>query len=401
MRLQVQVTIDPEDGTPPQVTEVAAVDRADLSPATLGLTLAEAKQVLSGVQQIFVTAQVTDYTMAQQTCPHCAQPYNHKGRHHLVMRTLFGKLRLPSPRFYPCACGATPSSGKSFSPLATLLPERTTPEFVYLQTKWTSVLSYGSTAHLLAEVFPLDTRISTGSLTLQVQKVAERLETELGAEQATFIEGCPRDWAALPDPAPPLTVGLDGGYVHGRDATNRKAGAFEVIVGKCLTEGQPAKRVGLVQGYDAKPKRRVFEMLRKQGMAANQQVTFLSDGGETVRDLPLYLNPHSEHVLDWFHITMRLTVLGQQTKGVPARPAMDSPTRPQGEEDDAEEDGAEDSAHDRRADCGSTGTGEVVPVAWQQLQCVGRTGWVGIRSGGGSRARRDLGEAGEGRARVP
>src|SRR5512135_2193955 len=30
----------------------------------------------------------------------------------------------------------------------------------------------------------------------------------------------------------------------------------------------------------------------------------------------LYLVPKSEHWLDWFHITMRLTVMGQMTKGL-------------------------------------------------------------------------------------
>ena len=34
----------------------------------------------------------------------------------------------------------------------------------------------------------------------------------------------------------------------------------------------------------------------------NQQITFLSDGGDTVRDLQLYLNPHAEHLLDWLHV---------------------------------------------------------------------------------------------------
>ena len=38
----------------------------------------------------------------------------------------------------------------------------------------------------------------------------------------------------------------------------------------------------------------------------NQQVVFLSDGGDTVRDMQAYLSPESEHLLDWFHITTRL-----------------------------------------------------------------------------------------------
>jgi hypothetical protein len=45
-------------------------------------------------------------------------------------------------------------------------------------------------------------------------------------------------------------------------------------------------------------------------------VTFLSDGADDVRELPLYLSPESEHWLDWFHLTMRLTVMGQLAKGL-------------------------------------------------------------------------------------
>jgi len=40
-------------------------------------------------------------------------------------------------------------------------------------------------------------------------------------------------------------------------------------------------------------------------------VTFLTDGGDDVRELPLYLNRQAEHLLDWFHRTMRLTVMSQ------------------------------------------------------------------------------------------
>ena len=48
----------------------------------------------------------------------------------------------------------------------------------------------------------------------------------------------------------------------------------------------------------------------------NQAITFLTDGGDTVRNLAADMSPCAEHILDWFHITMRLTVLGQYTKGL-------------------------------------------------------------------------------------
>jgi hypothetical protein len=54
--------------------------------------------------------------------------------------------------------------------------------------------------------------------------------------------------------------------------------------------------------------------MKSQGMQENQQVVFMSDGGENVRRVQEYLHPFSEHLIDWFHITMRLTVLQQQTK---------------------------------------------------------------------------------------
>jgi hypothetical protein len=107
---------------------------------------------------------------------------------------------------------------------------------------------------------------------------------ELGNEQAVFIEGCERDWEALPDPDDPLAVGIDGGYVHAREGEKRKAGRFEVIVGKSIPENGETKRFASVNNYDQKPKRRVFEMLKNQGLQMNQNIIFLSDGGDTVRD---------------------------------------------------------------------------------------------------------------------
>lgn len=131
-----------------------------------------------------------------------------------------------------------------------------------------------------------------------------------------FIDGCPRDWEALPRPGAPLTVGIDGGYVHAREGNNRKAGWFEVIVGKSLQAQQPTKRFGFVTQVDTKPKRRLYDTLKNQGLQMNQAITFLSDGGDNVRDLQLYFSPQAEHLLDWFHVTMLLTVMKQLAKGL-------------------------------------------------------------------------------------
>lgn len=80
------------------------------------------------------------------------------------------------------------------------------------------------------------------------------------------------------------------------------------------------------------------ETLKSQGLQMNHAVTFLSDGGDAVRDLQMYLTPQAEHLLDWLHVTMRLTVIEQMAKGLAT--AVKPPTA-EGDERDARLDVAE------------------------------------------------------------
>ncbi len=289
MRVRIQVVVVAPSGAGPVVHEVATPERDDLQPEGLGLTLAEAKDLLREVQETMVAEQVAVFEVQQQCCPDCGRARRRNGRHEIVYRTLFGKLRLDSPRFYACPCReAAPRA--SISPLAERLPERTAPELAYLESKFAALMSYGLTVELLAEVLPLGEELARTSVRRQVQRVAERAEGELGDEQFAFIEGCQRDWNELPRPDPPLTVGLDGGYVHACHPRSRTEGWFEVIVGKSQPDEGAAKRFAYVATYDAKPKRRLFETLKSQGLQMNQQVTFLTDDGDTMRELPLFFN---------------------------------------------------------------------------------------------------------------
>jgi len=324
MKLQIRLVVI-ADNEPEQVHEIASLQRTELKLETLGMTLAEGKTILREIQRVVVERQVAECLEPYQHCSACGQPQRGKGQHDLSMRTVFGKMAIPSPRIVYCDC--QPHETKSFSPLTQLLSERTTPEMLFLETKWSALMSYGVTADLLQEVLPMDSPLHASTIREHVFRVAERMERELGEEQCCFIEGCERDWNQLPPPDGPLTVGIDGGYVRGRNKEH-----FEVIAGKSLLafrreageeEELSHKCFAFVQTYDEKPKRRLLEMLRSQGLQRNQQVEFLSDGGEDVRNVQLYLHPEAEHLLDWFHITMRLTVMNQMAKGVPETAGKD------------------------------------------------------------------------------
>ncbi len=85
---------------------------------------------------------------------------------------------------------------------------------------------------------------------------------------------------------------------------------------KSVPDEREAKCFGFVSSYDTKSKRRFYEHLKSQGMQPHQKMDFLSDGADNLRNLQTYLNAESTHILDWFHITMRLTVLNQYVLGM-------------------------------------------------------------------------------------
>jgi hypothetical protein len=319
MQIKVQLVFE-DDAGKDETVEIAQLQRDTLSSVNLGLTLAESKKILHNLQVHLVEQQVADYQQHQRSCPHCQQPRRAKDQRSIVYKTLFGKLTLPSDRLFQCEC--QPHETKSFSPLSELLPERTTPELLYLESKFAALMSYGLSVRLLAEVLPMDNHLNAATIRNHTQRLGDRLDAELGDEQFMFVEGCERDWEELPRPDLPLSVGIDGAYVRSSERLIDAKRAFEVIVGKSIADDGSSRSFSSVQDYDEKPKRRLFELLKAQGMQMNQQVTFLSDGGDTVRELQLYLNPQAEHLLDWFHITMRITVMNQMAKGIKTRDQM-------------------------------------------------------------------------------
>ena len=167
----------------------------------------------------------------------------------------------------------------------------------------------------------LPAQVDDETIRRHLQATAERMEEELGEErQLNLFEGEPIEQEELAPPDGPITVGIDGGYVRAA----HKEGFFEVIAGRSVVafgraaneEVPESKCFGYVQTYDDKPRRRLLELMKSQGLRDNQQVVFMSDGGEDVRRVQTYLHPPSEHWIDWFHITMRITVLQQQTKSL-------------------------------------------------------------------------------------
>lgn len=313
MRISILLQITAGNGTDRTAEEVVTFEKATERPEDVGLSLAEGKMVVAALQRQLVRTQAEAWAGRHRRCAECGARRRSKGSYPIMFRTLYGDVQLASPRLHRCACQAGEKGPATMSPLQLLLPEHVAPERLYLEARWASLVPYAAAADLLADVLPLASGANATTVRQHVLHVAERLEGELGEERPCFIDGCPAEWAGLPIPEGRIVAALDGGYVRNWDDRNSN---FELIVGRSVPEDRAPRYLGLVHGYDRKPKRRLFEVLKSQGLQANQDVTFLTDGGEEVRALTELVTPEAEHVLDWFHITMRLTVLSQYARGV-------------------------------------------------------------------------------------
>ncbi len=194
-----------------------------------------------------------------------------------------------------------------------LLPDHVAPERLYLETRWASLVPYAAAAGLLADVLPIASGANATTVREHTLRIAKRADAELGEERSSFIDGCPAEWATRPIPEVRIVVGRSRWRLC--QGLEREETNFELIVGRSMPENRESRYFGMVHGYDLKPKRRLFDLLKEQGLQANQDITFLTDGGEEVRSLTERVTPTSEHVLDWFHIAMRVNVLEQYARG--------------------------------------------------------------------------------------
>ncbi len=148
---------DRKSGAPSESVRIAVIDRAEEDLEQLGLTLVDGRDVLSAIQAVVVSQQAARYLGTKDYCCRCYTPFPHKDRRSIVVRTVFGKVRLESPRFWSCSCDSSDGARRrTFSPVSEQLQKRVTPELEYLQVKWAAHLPYATSTRLLKEVLPLN-----------------------------------------------------------------------------------------------------------------------------------------------------------------------------------------------------------------------------------------------------
>ena len=319
MRITIQALIEGVKGGEPLTETIGVVERdADGAPASgLGLFLRETHALLRQLQAIVLRGQVAQFVERASRCRQCGGQLATKDSKTVVYRTAFGKARLDSPRLYSrCSgCGACASAQASFSPLTEALPERTHPQWLWLQSRYASVMSYRLAQVFLRDAFPAGKSLPVSSVKANLRHVGQRLDAETQAAVDAILRGpcsAPRD---SPSHGPAIELEVDAGYIRA-EPSHEGVRWISVIASKLV---RPVARHGYAHAYAGSynPHQGVRQQafLASLGVPPEAPVTVLSDGGDDV-EFACRLPRPTERVLDWFHISMRFEHLLTGVRGL-------------------------------------------------------------------------------------
>jgi hypothetical protein len=97
MTFRVEVVCLPEGGE--QRCSVAELDRAELVLETLGISVAEGKSTLHGIQEFMAVQQVIEDLRRKRVCPACGRRFHSKDAGTHTIKTVFGEVEVPNPRW--------------------------------------------------------------------------------------------------------------------------------------------------------------------------------------------------------------------------------------------------------------------------------------------------------------
>src|SRR4051794_18955027 len=157
---------------------------ADLG--TLGLSLAESKQLLAGIQREIVAAQARVHAVHRPECRGCGAACRVKDYRHHAIATPFGQVAVRLPRFRCAGFGAA-EAGVQWPSHA-----RSTPELDRLRAQLSALMTYRTTAEVLAQLFPVDAGTDPEALPMRVETKPPltRAEAIVVTLDSTFIRSC-------------------------------------------------------------------------------------------------------------------------------------------------------------------------------------------------------------------
>lgn len=282
-----------------------------LTADEVGLTLAEGKDLLSELQRLVLQTQMEEYVMCARVCRECLTLRRQRDCRTRTIQTLFGTVEVDAPRISICPCSNEMGFvDLSFSPLAQLFPDRCTPELRRIQAELGARYSFRVAAQLLSTLLPCS---PTNHATIRNRTHRIAVEIEATAPEA------PKDVPASNDE---MVVMIDGAHI--RAAPGYQTRHVDVTVGKVEVTRRQPRRFALAPKGSDHPLAPIRAALVEQGWHPGRPLAVISDGEAALPNLVRAATGEPvRHILDWFHMSMRMRPIEQVLTGLFARQLQD------------------------------------------------------------------------------
>ncbi len=114
------------------------------------------------------------------------------------------------------------------------------------------------------------------------------------------------------DPEREFVVSIETAHV--RCSRSEKARIFDIAVARCgrgRRGSPPGHYFATADTSKHELRSRALEALQREGYVGRGEVTVISDGAEIMKRLPKALPKPTAHIIDWFHIAMKIQPMQQ------------------------------------------------------------------------------------------
>jgi hypothetical protein len=290
-------------------------DFGRLSKGEIGLTIADGKSIMALLQQLVIKQQCEAYVLTSRYCADCQTFRRVKDYGKRKIRTVYGRVEVSNPRIMNCR-RCVPYFCDASAVLRDICPDQATPELMELSARLGSLMPYRKAADVLAEFLPIPSTESFMTLRHRTMKLGERLDDK--ARQRAWYEPPSSSEHKqveldLPnDPEREFVVSIDTAHV--RCSRSEEARIFEIAVARCgrgRRGSPPGHYFTTADTSKHELRSRALEALQREGYVGRGEVTVISDGAEIMKRLPKALPKPTAHIIDWFHIAMKIQPMQQ------------------------------------------------------------------------------------------
>ncbi|SNY47976.1 hypothetical protein SAMN06297129_1293 [Pseudooceanicola antarcticus] len=318
-----RITLEAVDPTGDQYRKEFMIenDLDGLADGKLGCSIEDGKAIMKEVQKIIVERQLDLWVRYCRVCPTCEGLLPIKDYSHRKILTVFGEIPVRVPRLMVCQ-KCNPACCFTFSPAADICKDRATPELLELSARLGAKFSYREASDVLARFLPDQSARTFTTLRNRTLALGKRIE-EAERQQRWFEDLAYPDRKQLEfkltgDPAREFVFNVDTAHIP---MIKRYGGrTFEAVVGHCGRggRGDPPGPIFAFEGTHPRDLKTMAALaLKRQGYADQGEITVISDGAECLKRLAGMLPQPVTHILDWFHISMKVQPIAQLAATAP------------------------------------------------------------------------------------